>query len=77
MPNPIQRPQLLSSGFELAAAVLGFALVGRWLGGKFDSALLGTAIGGILGIVGGMYNLIRQALVDFRQAATHRKKSEK
>jgi F0F1-type ATP synthase assembly protein I len=77
MRNPTRRPQMLGSGFELVAAVLGFSLVGYWLGGKFDQVLLGTAIGGILGIVGGMYNLVRQALVGYRQASTHRKKSEK
>jgi len=77
MTSPVRRPQMLGSGFELVAAVLGFSLVGYWLGGKFGDVLVGTAIGAVLGIVGGMYNLVRQALVGYRQAATNRKKSEK
>ena len=49
-------------GFEFAAAVAGFALVGYWLGGYFGNVRLGLAIGAGLGVVGGMYNLIRAAL---------------
>lgn len=67
----------MASGFELVAAVAGFSLVGYWLGGKYDEPLIGTAIGAVLGIAGGMYNLIRQSLVGSRRAEAHRKKSEK
>ena len=49
-------------GFELAAAVAGFALVGWWLGGIWDRAETGLAIGAVLGIVGGLYNLLRASL---------------
>ena len=64
-------------GFELVAAILGFSLVGYWLGGKYGDAQIGTAIGAVLGIVGGMYNLVRQGLAGSRQASANRKKSEK
>lgn len=61
-----------SKGFELAAAVAGMALFGYWIGGFYDQALVGVAIGGILGIVGGMYNLIRQSLAASRRAEAKR-----
>lgn len=66
-----------SKGFELAAAILGFSFLGYWLGGKYGDAQLGTAVGAVLGIVGGMYNLIRQSLTGSRRTSVHQKKSEK
>ena len=48
-------------GFELAAAIVGFALFGYWVGGYLGSAKWGVVIGSLLGIFGGMYNLIRAA----------------
>ncbi|MCZ6507339.1 MAG: AtpZ/AtpI family protein [Acidobacteria bacterium] len=65
-----------SKGFELVAAILGFALVGYWLGGKYGDQLLGTAIGAVLGIVGGMYNLIRLSLAASRRAQATRENSD-
>jgi F0F1-type ATP synthase assembly protein I len=53
-----------SKGFELAAAVAGFMLVGRWIGGYYGNARLGIVIGAVLGIVGGMYNLVRASLAE-------------
>lgn len=64
--NKKDRPgwlRLAGAGFELTAAVLGFAAVGLWLGRYFGNANLGLMIGAILGIVGGLYNLIRASLV--------------
>ncbi len=72
-----RRAAYLPSGFELVAAVAGFAAVGYWLGGKYGDAQVGTAIGAVLGIVGGMYNLIRRSLAGSRRAEASRKKSEK
>jgi len=67
----------MPSGFELVAAVVGFAAVGYWLGGKYGDAQVGTAIGAVLGIVGGMYNLIRRSLAGSRRAEANRKKTER
>ena len=49
-------------GFELTAAVAGFGMVGFWLGRYYGHANLGLIIGASLGIVGGLYNVIRAAL---------------
>ena len=54
--------RLSSQGFELAAAVLGFAGVGYWIGGYYGKQEMGLTIGAVLGIFGGLYNLIRASL---------------
>lgn len=69
--NKKDRPgwlRLAGAGFELTAAVVGFAVVGLWLGRYFGNANLGLMIGAVLGIVGGLYNLIRASLVVSRNS---------
>ena len=75
--KPPRRPTFMPSGFELVASVAGFAAIGYWLGGRYGDALIGTAIGAVLGIVGGMYNLIRRSLAGSRRGPADRKNSEK
>jgi F0F1-type ATP synthase assembly protein I len=55
-------------GFELAAAVAGFTLVGYWVDRHYRTYPWGVLIGLALGLVGGMYNLIRDSLAASRQA---------
>lgn len=60
-----QRPawlRLVGLGHELAAAVVGFSVVGYLVGRYFGNALWGLIIGATLGVVGGLYNLVRQSL---------------
>ncbi len=66
--------RLAGVGFELAAAVAGFVLVGYWIGKHFGRADLGVLIGAVLGLIGGMYNLIRATLAASGGAA-HRKRN--
>ncbi len=54
-------------GFEFAAAIIGFVLVGYWIDQHYDSKPKGVLIGAALGILGGGYNLIRTALQASRQ----------
>ncbi len=61
-----------SKGFELLGAVVGMGLFGYWIGGYWEKSTLGLAIGGVLGIVGGMYNLVRQGLGANRRSSTKR-----
>jgi F0F1-type ATP synthase assembly protein I len=49
-------------GFELAAAIVGFCLLGIWIDYRYKTKPWGLLICSVLGVVGGMYNLIRQAL---------------
>ena len=54
-------------GVEFAAAVAGLTLVGYWIDHHFGSRPWGTLIGALLGLVGGMYNLIRSSLAAARE----------
>ena len=55
-------------GLELAGATAGLALVGYWVDGRFGTRPWGTLIGVIIGIVGGLYNLVRESLAAVREA---------
>ena len=50
------------TGIELAAAVGGGCLVGYWIDWHFRTSPWGLLAGAIIGIVGGIYNLVRPAL---------------
>ena len=56
------------SGLELAASVAGFALVGLWIDRHYDTNPWGLVSGLILGMVGGLYNLVKQSLQAAREA---------
>jgi F0F1-type ATP synthase assembly protein I len=55
-------------GLELAGAVAGFTLIGYWADRHYGSAPWGLIAGLILGIVGGLYNLVKQSLQASREA---------
>lgn len=50
-------------GVELGGAIIGFTLVGLWIDHRYGTQPKGVMIGAVLGIVGGMYNFIRQAVL--------------
>jgi F0F1-type ATP synthase assembly protein I len=60
--------KLSGLGIELAAAVGGLTLAGYWWDRHFGTEPWGFWIGLTVGMVGGMYNLIRQALAATRNA---------
>ena len=53
---------------EFAGAVAGFALVGYWIDRHYACSPWGVLIGSILGLIGGMYNLVRESLGATREA---------
>ncbi len=55
-------------GLELAGAIAGFALIGYWVDGKFGTSPWGMLGGVVLGLVGGLYNLVRESLAAMREA---------
>ncbi|HRX85302.1 MAG TPA: AtpZ/AtpI family protein [Phycisphaerae bacterium] len=61
--------RLASLGFDLAAAVGGFTLIGWFADRHWDKYPRFTVIGAVLGLIGGMYNLIRQSLIATRETA--------
>jgi F0F1-type ATP synthase assembly protein I len=60
-------------GLELAAAIIALTLVGLWVDHKFGTGHKGLITGAVLGVVGGLYNFIRQALSLMKQEEAARK----
>lgn len=54
--------RLAGLGLEFAAAVLGLTLIGYWVDRHFGTAPWAEITGAAVGLIGGMYNLLRQAL---------------
>jgi F0F1-type ATP synthase assembly protein I len=57
-------------GLELAGALAGFTLIGYWIDRWYGTEPWGLLVGVILGLVGGLYNLVRQSLQAVREART-------
>ena len=55
-------------GLELAGATAGFALIGYWIDRRYQTAPWGVLVGVILGLVGGLYSLVKQSLQAVREA---------
>lgn len=69
--EPANRPswvRLANLGFELAAAIGGFVLVGWWVDRHWGTSPRGVLVGALLGLVGGMYNLIKASLTAASEA---------
>jgi F0F1-type ATP synthase assembly protein I len=49
-------------GIEIAAAVGLLSLLGWWADGRLGTAPWGLVIGAMIGLIGGMANLLRSAL---------------
>lgn len=65
MPSPDDRSQwgrYAGLGMEMMMGVLLGVLVGWWLDKKLDWTPWGTIVGSMLGLAGGMYLLIKQAI---------------
>ncbi|MCK6486327.1 MAG: AtpZ/AtpI family protein [Phycisphaerae bacterium] len=55
-------------GSEFAGAVCGLTLLGYWIDRHYGTGIKATLIGAAIGVVGGMYNFIRQALALARES---------
>jgi F0F1-type ATP synthase assembly protein I len=55
-------------GIEFVAAVGGFTALGWWIDRHFGTSPTGLLICVALGLIGGTYNLVRQALAASREA---------
>jgi F0F1-type ATP synthase assembly protein I len=68
--------RLANAGFELAATIGGFALLGWWVDRQRGSQPWGVLIGALLGLVGGLYNLIKASLRAAHEAEQEEKDRE-
>ena len=57
-------------GLELAGATAGLAFIGYWIDRKFGTEPWGILGGVVIGLVGGLYNLVRESLQAAREAKT-------
>jgi F0F1-type ATP synthase assembly protein I len=55
-------------GLELAGAIAGFAAIGYWIDQWYATEPWGLLVGVVLGLVGGLYNLVKQSLQAVREA---------
>ena len=60
-------------GLELAGATAGLALIGYWIDGRFGTRPWGIVGGVVIGLVGGLYNMVRESLNAVREAGTEDK----
>ena len=56
-----------SVGLELAGAIGGLTLVGYWIDRRFGTTPWGMLVGVVIGLVGGLYNLVRESLEAVRE----------
>jgi len=54
-------------GAELAGGIVGFLVLGWWIGRAFGADRTGMIIGAAIGCAGGLYNLIRRAVLMQKQ----------
>lgn len=66
----------LGIGLELAASVAVLALLGWWVDRHFGTAPWGVLTGALIGMIGGMYNMVRAALEATRSQEPDLKKDE-
>lgn len=52
-------------GAELVGAVVGLALLGLWIDRRFETGPWGLLICVTIGLIGGIYNLVRSSLSAF------------
>jgi F0F1-type ATP synthase assembly protein I len=57
-------------GLELAGAIGGLAFVGYWIDRRFGTSPWGILGGVVLGLIGGLYNMVKQSLAAMRDTST-------
>jgi len=56
--------RLAGAGIELAAGLGGACLLGWWIDRHFGTKPWGLLICAIVGVVGGLYNLVRRSMLE-------------
>ena len=60
-------------GLELAGAMAGLAFIGYWIDRRFGTGPWGILGGVIVGLVGGLYNMVKQSLEAVREGTAEDK----
>lgn len=60
--------RLAGLGFEFFGVIVGSLLLGTWIDRSYNTSPRGVLICAILGILGGLYNLIRSAQKAFKES---------
>lgn len=61
-----------SLGFEFVAVFGIFATLGYWIDSSWDSSPWGLIVGAALGLIGGMYKLVKTSLAAFEDSSDRR-----
>lgn len=70
--RPVGGARLAGLGMELAATLAGACLLGYWIDWHFGVSPWGLIVCALIGIVGGLYNLVRQAMRELSPPQTDR-----
>jgi len=65
--------RLAGAGVELAAGLGACCLLGYWIDRRFDTSPWGLLICAVIGVIGGLYNLVRRAVHEMVQRPGGRK----
>lgn len=80
-PKPARRlppgmMRLAGAGVELAAGLGGACLLGWWIDHHFGTRPWGLLVCAIVGVVGGLYNLIRRSVLEMMEPPRDKKDRE-
>jgi ATP synthase protein I len=67
----------LTLGIQLAISVVVFFFIGYWLDGKFGTSPWGTIGGALVGVAGGLFKFLREAVSLGKKADAEYKQHEK
>ena len=65
----------LGLGLQLAATIVIFLLIGKWLDGEFNTSPVLMAVGGFIGAVAGLYSFLK-TVISLNKKQMERRKTD-